>query len=342
MSPIPSLSAAALRDRVPTITAIQSLQRALRDGVDTSCAAPATTVPLASGDLHLMPAEAFGFAGTKVLAIAPDNPRRKLDRMQGVYLLMDSETLSPRLIIDGAEITLLRTAATSAAAVDRLADPSSRRLVVFGSGPLARAHIDAMMAIRPIEHVVINARDGYKAEGLAAWAVERGLQARIGQATPVTSSVPEADIVVCATSATDPVFDGSLVSPGAVVVAVGSHDRTRRELDDVLMGRADVYVEDVSTALRHAGDVVQAVESGSLDQAALRTIAELERDCARRNADSPTANRTAGRPAVVKTVGMGWQDLIIAIEAHKAGRRTMRRGERRMPIGGIGRSRRPV
>lgn len=331
MTTLPLLSADALDARVPIADAITAVQGALRDGHVAAKDPTHTVVPVSSGALHLLPAEAFGFVGAKVLGIAPDNPRRRLERTQGVYVLMDAETLTPKLVLDGAQLTQLRTAALSAASVDRLADPRASRLTVFGSGTSARRHIEAMMAIRPIEHVVIIARDGYKAEGLAAWSVERGLQARIGQARPAAVAVPESDIIVCATSSQEPVFDGSLVAPESVVVAVGSVDDQHRELDAGLLGRSDVYVEDRATALHEAGDVIMGIAEGPLEAVDLREVAALERG---------EAPRTPGRPAVVKTVGMGWQDLVVAIAAERANSRASRERSRQPSHGGIGRSHR--
>ena len=316
MTSIPVLSADELLDRISPSEAYRVIQSVLQDGVDPADDPVRSTVLLDSGRLNTLAAERRGYTGTKLVTVA-DNPRRHRNRVQGVFMLMDSETLTPRLLIHGAALTGLRTAATSAAAVDRLADPRASRLLVFGAGAQAREHIEAMQAIRPLTHVVIHSSDAYHSEGLAAFAVERGLQARIGQATPVTSSVPEADIIVCATSGTEPLFDGSLVRNGTVVVAVGSLEPTKRELEGSLLGRSDVYVEDRATAMRDAGDLIMAVEEGHLDPAALRTLAELERGEAPRSGD---------RPAVVKTVGMAWEDLAVAIAAHEArGNRTARR-----------------
>lgn len=332
MTTLPLLTADALDERLSMADAIDAITRSLRAGIDHDDEPAHSIVPVTNGSLHMLPLEADGYVGAKVLAIAPDNPRRRLERTQGVYVLMDAETLTPQLVLDGAHLTRLRTAALSAAAVDRLADPEATRLAVFGSGTSARRHIEAMMAIRPLEHVVILARDGYKAEGLAAWAVERGLQARIGQARPASVAVPEADIIVCATSSGEPVFDGSLVAPESVVVAVGSVDAEHRELDAALLGRSDVYVEHRATALREAGDIVMALDEGAITAESLHELAALEQGL---------APRTSGRPAVVKTVGMAWQDLAVAAAVHRHSKRADLAHQRQAtPRGGIARSRR--
>jgi ornithine cyclodeaminase/alanine dehydrogenase-like protein (mu-crystallin family) len=89
----------------------------------------------------------------------------------------------------------------------------------------------------------------------------------------------------------------------AIVIAVGSHEPDARELDTPLLGRATVVVEDVATALREAGDVVLAIADGAL----LATDLVPMRDAVIK----PHA-LALDRPLVFKSVGMAWQDLVIA------------------------------
>jgi ornithine cyclodeaminase len=121
--------------------------------------------------------------------------------------------------------------------------------------------------------------------------------------------VADADLVVCATTARTPLFDGSLVRDTACVVAVGSHEPDARELDAGLLGRGTVVVEDRATALREAGDVVLAIAEGRLDDGALVGLAEVVA-----GAEGPSS---AARPRIFKSVGMSWQDLVVAGEVHR-------------------------
>ena len=98
-------------------------------------------------------------------------------------------------------------------------------------------------------------------------------------------------------------FDSALLRDDAVVVAVGSHEPDARELDAPLLGRATVVVEDVATALREAGDVVLAIAEGTLTAADLVPM----RDVLTGDVAVPT-----DRPLVFKSVGMSWQDLVVA------------------------------
>lgn len=279
--------------------AVDALEAALADGLDPAADPARISVPLDHGEFLLMPSQGPGVAGVKVLTVAPGNPERDLPRIQAVYLLCDAETLTPRALLDGSALTTLRTPALSAVAARHLAPSGPARVVVFGSGPQAWGHVHALAAVRELADVVITGRSAARAEELAERLRTEGVAARAGSA----SAVAEATIIVCATTASEPVFDGALVGDDAFVVAVGSHERDRRELDGELVGRSQVVVEDVATALREAGDVVMAIEEGHMDAAGLVPLAEMVRGAA-------SVDRT--RPRVFKSVGMGWEDLVVA------------------------------
>ncbi|OKL53729.1 hypothetical protein BSZ39_07940 [Bowdeniella nasicola] len=112
------------------------------------------------------------------------------------------------------------------------------------------------------------------------------------------------DIIVYATSAREPVLADEDVRPGACVIAMGSHEPAFRELPGALMGRSLVVVEDVATALRGAGDVIQAQAEGELSETDLEPLRRLVLGEVERRTD---------RPNVFKGVGMSWQDLAVAI-----------------------------
>lgn len=274
--------------------AVEALRAALRDGLDPEDDWARARVPMRRGELLLMPAEWGRYAGMKVATIAPDNPTRGLPRIQGTYLLLDGETLTPLAVLDGAELTTLRTAAVSALAVDVLAVPDAARLVVFGTGPQARSHIAAIRAVRPIDEVTVVGRAPDRALAFAS-----SVDGRAGVATDVAN----ADVVVCATTARTPLFDGTLLPAHVTTVAVGSHEPAAREVDDATVCAATVVVEARSAALREAGEVTQPVAAGVFDPDTLVDLASVVRG---------TVTVDADRPRLFKSVGMAWEDLVVA------------------------------
>jgi ornithine cyclodeaminase len=269
-------------------------------------APPRTVIPTARGELMLMPAQTQSAVGVKVLGIAPDNPVHGRPRIQGVYVLFDAETLTPLALLDGIALTTRRTPAVSAFAARALARPDARVLTVFGSGPQAEAHIHAIRSIRPISEVVIVGRDPDRTDALVRRLADHELAATAGTAR----SVEQADIVVCATTAREPVFDGAALGASTCVIAVGSHQPDVRELDDSVFRRATrVVVEDAATALREGGDVIRAIAAGALTTDRLIGLDAL---------GALGALGPSDGISVFKSVGIGWQDLAIADGAYQA------------------------
>lgn len=292
-------TAAQIADRIPPERARRLVEQVLLDGFDPAEDPARVSTPAGAGELLLMPSTVGGWTGVKIASVAPGNPEQGLPRIQAVYVLMDAQTLTPRALLEGAALTTLRTPAVSAVAADALAPADAAHLVVFGTGPQAVSHVHAFAAVRELTRVTVVGRSPQKVEAVLAELADLGPELTAGSA----EDVARADIVVCATSAAAPLFDGSLVRDGACVVAMGSHETDRRELDSGLMGRSLVVVEDVGTALREAGDVVLAVQEGAL---AVEDLVPL------RDVVTGAVARRDGAPNVFKGVGMSWQDLAVA------------------------------
>ncbi|WP_375424792.1 ornithine cyclodeaminase family protein [uncultured Friedmanniella sp.] len=289
------LDAAAVLALGPA-AAVRAVGDALRAGLDPTLDPARSSVGLTHGQFLLMPSETASAAGVKVVTIAPGNPGRGLPRIGAAYLLFDRDTLALRAVLDGTALTTLRTPAVSVAGVLPVlqARPERElRVVLVGSGPQAYGHEATLAAVRPLA----------SATYLSRTPTEPG-QVLLGSAE-AADALAAADVVVCATSARTPLFDSAVLREDVVALAVGSHEPDARELDAALLGRATVVVEDVGTALREAGDVVLAIGEGALAEADLVPMSEVT---------SGAFVPPRDRPLVFKTVGMSWQDLVVAEE----------------------------
>lgn len=264
---------------------------------------PRGVVHVRSGQLLLMPSESSTAVGVKLASVVPDNPGRGLERIQALYVLLDADTLQPVALLDGAALTSLRTPAVSALSATRLAVPDAAELVVFGAGPQAWGHVLAMLAVRPVRRLRVVGRDPHRVARLVEKALGLGIQAEAAG----VEAVRDADIVCTCTTAREPLFAAADLSAHAHVIAVGSHEPQSREVDSRTVQRAFVVVEDRATALREAGDIVQAIAEGAIGpdhlQADLRELVEA------RGFDP-------ARLTLFKSVGMAWEDLAIAELAH--------------------------
>jgi ornithine cyclodeaminase len=272
---LPHLDAAEVARRRTPAQAADALEAALRAGLDPEADPARVALPTGGGELLVMPSAAARHAVVKLVTVGGD------PRIQGLCVAFDPDTLAPAALIDGIALTNLRTAAVSTLAVRHLAAPDLRRLVVFGRGPQGQAHAHALAAEHDLAEPVLLGRDDPRGPDLVA----------------------AADLIVCATTARAPLFDGARVPDHATVVAIGSHEPDVRETDDALARRATVVVESRTSALREAGDVIAAIGAGALDPAALLPLAALVR-----GEGSPDP----GRPRLFKSTGMAWEDAVVA------------------------------
>jgi ornithine cyclodeaminase len=218
-----------------------------------------------------------------------------------VIVLFSSVTGEALATVEANEITRFRTAAATAVAVQRLATRDARSLAIFGTGVQARAHAEALLLMHPFERVWVAGRAA--APDFANW-VETEFGVAAG-AVDAATAAREADVIVTATRSTEPLFDGMLVRPGALVAAVGSSKPTSRELDDALLARADlIVVEWLPAAQAEAGEFVRAAP-GTIDPARVTELGKLL-------VKGATYDRRSGDIVIYKSVGIGLEDVALA------------------------------
>lgn len=261
---------------------------------------------VSAGYLLLMPAESDTHVGVKLVAAAPGNADRNLPRIQGLYVLLDAATLSTLWVGPAAQLTAVRTAALSMAGIGPFVANRRRPIedaMVIGSGPQARAHLDAIEALHAPPRLALAARRPEAATSLAASTGER-LGRRIDVVT--LDELPSFDLVVTCTSARTPLFADSAIDAAAIVAAVGSHTASATELPPALLSRAAIYLEGQG-ALGEAGDVLVAMGHDP-KIAVAATLGEVLR--------GERQVRSTG-PWVFKSVGQGWEDLVVATALHQ-------------------------
>jgi ornithine cyclodeaminase len=259
----------------------------------------------------IMPAWLPGrYYGIKTINIAPDNARRGLPGLHATYTLFDGATGVPLAWMDGDAITARRTAAASALAAQSLAREDARHLLVVGAGRIARLLPHAYRAVRPIERVSVWARSNTKAEALAAEWRAQGLQA--AAVDDLAAACGEADIVSCATLATEPVVRGAWLRAGSHLDLIGSFTPAMREADDACFAGASLFV-DTEEALKKSGELLGPLARGVLRPGDVRgTLASLSR--------APGGGRSGAQERTVfKSVGTALEDLAAAMLVFESG-----------------------
>lgn len=256
------------------------------------------------GTVLIMPAWSdAGFLGIKTINVFPGNSARGLPGLHATYVLYDARTGVPLAMMDGNELTARRTAAASALGASFLARTDARRLLVLGTGRVARLLPAAHASVRPIDEVLVWNHRPEGAQALAAqWRAE-GFNARA--TTDLEAAVRQADIVSCATLATAPLVRGEWLAPGSHLDLIGSFTPAMREADVRCFEGARTFV-DTTEALQKAGELLDAIAAGTLRADEVQgTLAALCRgECAGRTGRE---ERT-----VFKAVGSALEDLAAA------------------------------
>jgi alanine dehydrogenase len=206
----------------------------------------------------------------KVVTVYPQNPtRHSLPTTIGVLLLNDPTTGKPLAVMDAGFMTAVRTGAVSGVATKYLASRSARAVGVFGAGVMAQWQLQAVCAVRPVESVVVYDKDAGRAASFAAEMAGR-VKAPVVPASHPKQAIEGRDIVVVATSAIEPVFDGAWLEPGQHVNAIGSHAPAHRELDTTAVVRSRVFPDFADACLVEAGDFLIPMKEGAIGRDHLR------------------------------------------------------------------------
>lgn len=195
-----------------------------------------------------------------------------VDEQDRWYLatLYDTTDGEPIALIDGGSWMSTKTGGIAAVGADALSRPDSSTVGIIGSGRVARESLRSICTIRAIESVDVYSPTEANRESFAV-EMAAELDAEISPVTSDTAAVRDADIVLTATTAPEPVFDGSALESGTHVCAMGQSG-AHREIDDTTVARSK-YVPDIyprtspsshQDRLKAAGAFVSAYTSGAV------------------------------------------------------------------------------
>jgi ornithine cyclodeaminase/alanine dehydrogenase-like protein (mu-crystallin family) len=302
------------RELTPWARLIEAIAAAFRE----PCEMPARLhfpIPVdgaAGGSLLLMPAWVPGqMLGVKIVQVFPGNAVMGKAAVHGVYMLASAVDGHVHALVDAQELTARRTAATSALASRFLSHPASTRLLVLGTGRLALNMVAAHATVRSIRSVAIWGRNLEKAENLAA-RIRDEMNLDATAVESLNAEVPRAHIISTVTMATEPLLRGCLLAPGTHVDLVGGFTPRMREADDDVLRSARIYVDNLDTAPREAGDLADPIERGVLRAADLQ--GDLFQLCQGRIA----GRRSEPEITVFKSVGVALEDLAASTLAYRS------------------------
>jgi len=295
------LTEADVRELLDTEIAIDVVEEAFRQLADGR----AMNVPRARAHaqgiyLHTMSAVAMylGFAGWKAYTTTAHGAKFHV----GLYSIKSGELVA---LIEANYLGQLRTGAASAVATECMARPDAKVVGLFGSGLQARTQLKGVCTVRKIELVEVYSRNEERcvqfAELMSEWCNTKVVPSRNPDEVAA-----EKDIVICATNARTPLFEGKVLDEGTHLNVMGSNFLNKAEIDVTTVQRADTIVCDSIEQCRlEAGDFVQALEAGAVEWSNMHELADVV-------AGRETGRKTAESITLFKSVGLAIEDVALA------------------------------
>jgi alanine dehydrogenase len=227
-------------------------------------------------------------------------------------ILYSVETGEPLILFQDCAINELRTGAGGGVGAKYLARKNSTQVGVLGSSSHAMAQLQGVCAVREVQHVRVFSPNVEHRLRFADRA-RRELHVDV-EAVQSADSAMAADILVTATNARAPVFDGALIRPGTHITSIANGDRTRvrNEIDDTTMRRASrVVVTSKETVRTNGSDIFRAAEKGVLAWEEVYELGDL------------ILGKVPGRTSedqvtLYKLQGTGIMDLAVGLRAYEA------------------------
>jgi ornithine cyclodeaminase/alanine dehydrogenase-like protein (mu-crystallin family) len=279
---------------------------------DDPRAAPPKVVARSDG-MWLRALTAISATGTAMGAkiIAKGRPRSA----DHFIALWDTESAQLVCLMDGKNVTAMRTAGTSAVAVNRVAPQGGMRVAVLGSGHEASTHVNAIATVRPVKALSVYSPTPANREAFAKkFGAELSVECRA--ADSARAAVEGADLVIAAARSRDetPILEGAWLKPGTMVISIGSTVPEQREVDPEVAGRADVIIADVPDEVAHeTGDMMAARKAGVVFEHKIVALGEVVRG-------TRAVRQTRDNIVLFKSVGSGLQDIAVAELCHAKAR----------------------
>ncbi len=223
----------------------------------------------------------------KTATVFPENAKHGLPNIHGSVSLFSDETGQLDAMIDFHLVTKWKTAGDSLFAAKQLARPNSNAILLVGAGTVAANMVSAYRSHWPNAEVTVWTRNADKGQSFAnahSVAFEPDLQA----------AVTRADIICCATMTTEPVINGAWLQPGQHLDLIGAYRPDMREVDDVALQRARLFVDSRDTTLDHIGELKIPLATGAITPADVIASFYEPDDFVRRSDEEITIAKNGG------------------------------------------------
>ncbi len=268
--------------------------------------------------LHYMAAAdtVSGYMGMKIYT----SVRGVLRFLVPLYNAKNGELLA---LLEADYLGQMRTGAASGVATKYMSRSDARAVGMVGTGLQARTQLEAVGAVRRIEAIRVFGRNPERRVQFC-----REMSARLGVTLNPASSAEEAvraaDIVVTATTSSNPVVLGEWLAPGMHVNAIGANFPQKRELDSEAVRRAAVLaVDSIEQSKLEAGDLIHVLGEDPSRWAAVTELAAI--------VSGRVSGRTSARDITLfKSNGIAIWDVVVAGRVYELAQQ--RQLGRRIPL----------
>lgn len=243
---------------------------------------------------------ASGFYGNANLGISSS---------QGMMLLFSQQTGEPvSILLDGGNLTNIRTAAAGAVAARYFAPSKVEAIGILGTGIQGRLQLQYLGDITDCKNVWIW---DINSEAAKKYKEELGSDYIINIASSPNEIAENCNLIISTTPAQSPLLKKEDIRPGTHITAVGSDTSEKQELDSNILCIADIVISDSIDQSQTRGEVFQARKNPDFDPAKISELgsAAVNKDLQRMNDD---------QISVVDLTGVAVQDIMIATAVYRS------------------------
>jgi len=248
--------------------------------------------------------------GAKIVAVFNRNAALDVPTHLATVVLLNPATGALLAVLGGTHITELRTAAVSAISVNLLARDDAAILAIIGSGVQARSHLRAIEQVWELSDVRVWSPTSEHQEAFVD-EMRSTTTARLESAPSAEDAVRGADLVVLATSSSEPVVQSEWIRDGAHVICVGACRPEQREMDPALVKRGRLFVDSRAAALVESGDIVQGIHDR------LFTPSHIVGELGELLDQKVEGRRSARDVTIFKSLGLAVEDVFVAELAYQ-------------------------
>ncbi|MFL6608731.1 MAG: ornithine cyclodeaminase family protein [Pseudomonas sp.] len=219
-------------------------------------------------------------------------------------LLMSMQTGQPLLLCDAAELTTVRTAATTAVAIDALAPLKAKRLAVIGSGAVARAHVQYVKGLRDWQAISLYS-PGLKARSAEQLASITSLDPRLQIVDTLEAALHDVDVIMLCTSSAKAVFDPQTLGKPALITSISTNAPRAHEIPPERLNDMDVFCDYRQTTPGSAGEMLIAAEQHGWEPSSI--VGDLPELLSER-----VARPNFERHGFFRSIGLGLEDVALA------------------------------